>query len=80
MIKSNYLKFKLPFHILIILFFLFDLERFQIWDQIEYSFLQIINSSFEAHTLRILLIGGIILLGELIGYSDIISFNFFLTI
>ena len=80
MLNSKYWKVIFPFQLLVLIIYLIDKERFLVWGQIDLSIFQIINAPFQAHSIRIFLVGGLIYLGELLGYSEIITFNFFVTI
>ena len=80
MLNSKYWKVIFPFQLLVIIIYLINRERFVVWGQIDLTIFEIINAPFQAHSIRIFLIGGLIYLGELLGYSEIITFNFFVTI
>ena len=80
MLNSKYWKVIFPFQLIVIIIYLINTERFVVWGQIDSTIFQIINTPFQAHSIRIFLVGGLIYLGELIGFSEIITFNFFVTI
>ena len=80
MLNAKYWKFLFPFQLLVIIIFFIDNERFSIWGQIpNVSIFQIIDTPFRAHSIRVFLVGGIVYLGTLIGYTRVISFNIFLS-
>ena len=80
MLNSKYWKVIFPFQLLVIIIYLIDKDKFLLWGQIDLTIFQVIDAPFEAHSIRIFLIGGLIHLGELLGYSKIITFNSFVTI
>lgn len=79
MSNAKYWKYIFPFQCLTIIFYFINKERFIVWSQIELTIFQVLNAPFQAHSIRTFLVGGVIYLGELLGYNRIITFNFFLT-
>lgn len=82
--SKNFIKKKLFFFILItqfILLLLFPL-KYEFWDQINYglSDLELKFDSLEAHTIRILLIQFVVIIGNFFLLSPQFSFNIFLNI
>ena len=67
-----------------VLFFYFNPNRFEIWDQINSgisNFDSIITFEyFDSHSIRIIVIYTVIFVGELFSYSPVFSFNIFLNL
>ena len=70
MLNINNWRYRYFFSTLYIAFFALNFKEFEVWSQINRDFIMMINSPLEAHTMRLLLIGGVFLIGDFLGQDN----------